>query len=867
MASLPKSSRDGPAHPITRKLRHLLDEPWDPEATHEALAALITSYQLQTPSPDSTAEATPHRPPTPLSPTAEQPSAPLMTVEWLNQQPTRLRPRLERQTLAWNRQYLDSFTAVFQRYVDLEDRLNALHADFSYVQSRYHQVHTKTLALAFQAEELLQQRQETADKRQLAEALLHRFSLTRSQQQLLHRALDLLTEWEDQFQHYSYASHRLLQTTITRSPTDQQANHTSPGLDSRAVGHAFDQWLAQVDALINEAFFQTISDIHTLHKHAQLILAQPSQRIGNDIFKQLSSYEDTIYNLLYQWVRAECELHLNVEEPTVTNRFRRAVSELKWKPVLFESVTSTIVTFRQEALVNAFYRAVMGTSGPYTSGSQRRASSTDAFSPRADQSQPLELHAADPLRYIGDMVAWVHQAHANEREWLDNVLTGSPQPGKGPSLKIKVVGNHLCGAKKTTATAECHSCTVSADINHDHLSSPLLSLWWRAPILDTTSASLSDQDLRRMLDQIMQGIATPLTTWIRQALISANQTPATALGIFHLLYFYRRLIEKASNTKAIMTRTLLTLSDEAKFRLFELLHQQAGDLLRQVDFPDPSTLEVLPVISEVVGLVDRLLGLQTRSFMAAAADSDSPDYEQVQQFEQELTSRLLTLVVQPALASCAEFVDTTATEFTPLAKNLYLLNTNCYVYARLVHARSGLMDHLSFIHSQTQTLVARVEHHLYHILADQTQLPDPPVKASNTDDGLDSTQDNGGGKANSTQLANRLTHTSERLSHLLAHNQLTEMLHRPLQQLTAVVELTHIDALVGPPSEPCQALAVLPDRYGAQVVLRNWLVDRVVCQCLWQYQQVYDAVQGHHELQSAEAVPVYTVDELRTLML
>lgn len=41
--------------------------------------------------------------------------------------------------------------------------------------------------------------------------------------------------------------------------------------------------------------------------------------------------------------------------------------------------------------------------------------------------RPIELHAHDPTRYVGDMLAWVHQATAGEREFLDalfDVTTG-----------------------------------------------------------------------------------------------------------------------------------------------------------------------------------------------------------------------------------------------------------------------------------------------------------------------------------------------------------------------------------------------------------------------------------------------------------
>jgi hypothetical protein len=40
--------------------------------------------------------------------------------------------------------------------------------------------------------------------------------------------------------------------------------------------------------------------------------------------------------------------------------------------------------------------------------------------------RPIELHAHDPLRYAGDMLAWVHQALAGERE-LAEALLGSAE--------------------------------------------------------------------------------------------------------------------------------------------------------------------------------------------------------------------------------------------------------------------------------------------------------------------------------------------------------------------------------------------------------------------------------------------------------
>ena len=45
------------------------------------------------------------------------------------------------------------------------------------------------------------------------------------------------------------------------------------------------------------------------------------------------------------------------------------------------------------------------------------------FSPQSSSSsRPIELQAHDPLRYAGDMLAWIHQAVAQEREHLEAVL-------------------------------------------------------------------------------------------------------------------------------------------------------------------------------------------------------------------------------------------------------------------------------------------------------------------------------------------------------------------------------------------------------------------------------------------------------------
>src|ERR1700722_7097266 len=81
-----------------------------------------------------------------------------------------------------------------------------------------------------------------------------------------------------------------------------------------------------------------------------------------------------------------------------------------------ESLTFLSET-RQTTLLNAFLTAL--TRGGHTG-----------------LPRPIELHAHDPIRYVGDMLAWVHQAIAAEREFLES-LFGLEHDGRMVSVWVQ----------------------------------------------------------------------------------------------------------------------------------------------------------------------------------------------------------------------------------------------------------------------------------------------------------------------------------------------------------------------------------------------------------------------------------------------
>ena len=84
----------------------------------------------------------------------------------------------------------------------------------------------------------------------------------------------------------------------------------------------------------------------------------------------------------------------------VTRLMVHAVKWLRKKPELLSEALATLSSTRQVTILNGFMDALTR-GGP------------------GGLPRPIEIHAHDPLRYVGDMLAWVHQGIAGEREFLE----------------------------------------------------------------------------------------------------------------------------------------------------------------------------------------------------------------------------------------------------------------------------------------------------------------------------------------------------------------------------------------------------------------------------------------------------------------
>lgn len=134
----------------------------------------------------------------------------------------------------------------------------------------------------------------------------------------------------------------------------------------------------------------------------------------------MRTYRSISYEKLFRWMQNECRTMsrpdgmMEVREVT-----KKAIQALKQDDQFFRSILEELVHVRRNAILRAFIDALTR-GGP-------------GGTPR-----PIELHAHDPLRYIGDMLAWIHQTVASEREFLESVLSSERKKRDRGQAEIKL---------------------------------------------------------------------------------------------------------------------------------------------------------------------------------------------------------------------------------------------------------------------------------------------------------------------------------------------------------------------------------------------------------------------------------------------
>eukprot|EP00747_Dinoflagellata_sp_TGD_P207353 gnl/TRDRNA2_/TRDRNA2_80927_c0_seq1.p1 gnl/TRDRNA2_/TRDRNA2_80927_c0~~gnl/TRDRNA2_/TRDRNA2_80927_c0_seq1.p1 ORF type:complete len:705 (+),score=150.49 gnl/TRDRNA2_/TRDRNA2_80927_c0_seq1:69-2117(+) len=196
-------------------------------------------------------------------------------------------------------------------------------------------------------------------------------------------------------------------------------------LERFRLSEADTQLMKSADRPIDADFFEAFSKLERVRSNARQMLSSCGQQTsGVDILHETSELLEASYERLFVWVQQQCRGPKSASVTKSSSQeldtpagatLKRALTLLNERPVYFNHCVRDIAKVRRQALMQRFFEALSQGDGPGT--------------------RPIELQACDPVRYVGDMLAWIHESVASEREAIATLMGKLPasRGGSAPS--------------------------------------------------------------------------------------------------------------------------------------------------------------------------------------------------------------------------------------------------------------------------------------------------------------------------------------------------------------------------------------------------------------------------------------------------
>ncbi|XP_039733191.1 conserved oligomeric Golgi complex subunit 6 isoform X2 [Pteropus medius] len=301
---------------------------------------------------------------------------------------------------------------------------------------------------------------------------------------------------------------------------------------------------------VTEDFFKALGRVKQIHNDVKVLLRTNQQTAGLEIMEQMALLQETAYEGLYRWAQGECRA-LTQESCDISPVLTQAMEALQDRPVLYKYTLDEFGTARRSTVVRGFIDALTR-GGPGGGGAPR----------------PIEMHSHDPLRYVGDMLAWLHQATASEKEHLEALL------------------------KQVTAQGV-------------------------------------EENIQEVVGHITEGVCRPLKVRIEQVIV-AEPGAVLLYKISNLLKFYHHTISGiVGNNAATLLTTIEEMHLLSKKIFFNSLSLHASKLMDKVELPPPD-LGPSSALNQTLALLREVLASHDSSVVPL--DARQADFVQVRCF-------------------------------------------------------------------------------------------------------------------------------------------------------------------------------------------------------------------------------------------
>ena len=315
---------------------------------------------------------------------------------------------------------------------------------------------------------------------------------------------------------------------------------------------------------IDDRFFALLTRLNSIHADCQILLGAENQRLGLELMDRYSKDLSSAYQKLFKWVQKEFKT-LDLENPQISSSISRALRVLAERPSLFHSCLESFAEARQRVLTDAFYAALTGSGGDHH---------------QEPLTKPIEYFAHDPLRYVGDMLAWTHSITVGEREALEGLFVNE-QNGLAKGIRAGLKNEPWSGAQESIFDGRKALC------------------------------ELVDRDLTEVVKTVRQRV---------EQVVQTHDDSVLIYKIANLINFYRLTFTSLLGTESTVLSSLSDL-EQSTLRQFRSIMQDHARSI-SVDFSEPSpNLEIPDFLEEALSRLKEL----TKSYDSSLAPPSSKE--------------------------------------------------------------------------------------------------------------------------------------------------------------------------------------------------------------------------------------------------
>ena len=165
---------------------------------------------------------------------------------------------------------------------------------------------------------------------------------------------------------------------------------------------------------LNNEFFTTLARAERINENCSILLSLDNPQLGLKIIAKSNQMINRSIDRIVSYTNKTLGNMYSLSSKSRLATLHQCFKYLQNKLNYFNSILNTFSESRSKVLVDEFNRQVQG---DFEVNGQGRSSSISS------DSRPIYMSAHDPVRFVGDLLAYVHSVSVNESETITSIFT------------------------------------------------------------------------------------------------------------------------------------------------------------------------------------------------------------------------------------------------------------------------------------------------------------------------------------------------------------------------------------------------------------------------------------------------------------